>query len=166
MARIVRGLFAFCVLLLGAGLAVVASGPTTLEGRWRLSEQYYGEGRHDFQGPGDRLEVVFRTRGAALTGRLLWADDLQAEWPAYPAPGGAARLDRVRSTVAPDLRSATASYRVLPAPGDDTYLLVDEQWTLAGDDRLECRVTLRFERRGRVRGGFAWHRVFVREAGR
>ncbi len=157
-----------CLLcLFGAPASTTAApGPTTLEGRWRLSEQYYGDGRHDFQGPGDRLEVVFRSEGAGLSGLVMWADDLEAAWPAYPAPEGAARVEQVQTTVALDLRSATARYRVLPAPGDDTYLLVEEQWTVTAADRLECRVNLRFERQGRVKGGFAWRRVFVREAGR
>lgn len=145
---------------------LAAGGPATLEGNWRLAEQYYGEGEFNFHGSGEgALGIVFRPEEGRLLGTVTWEGG-EAPWPAYPTPAGAAHLGAVEARVAPDMRSAFARYRVPPAPGDDTTLLVEESWRLDQEGRLLCDVKVRFEREGRTRGGFTWHRVYRREGSR
>ncbi|RMF76712.1 MAG: hypothetical protein D6738_00850 [Acidobacteria bacterium] len=67
--------------------------------------------------------------------------------------------------VGPMARELAARYVVPPAPGDDTALRVTESYRLDGQGRLVGTMTLRFVRGGEERGGFTWHRVFVRETG-
>ncbi len=156
------------VLILAALAAFVlvpasawADGPGTLLGGWHLEQQFYEDGHHNFHDGDDQLLVEFRAEGGGLSGTLSWAAH-HSSWPAYPSPTGPAAIDTVSTRFAPDLRSASASFRVLPAPGDDTYLLVEESWQLDEDDRLLCEVRIRFERQGTLRGGFRWSRVFLR----
>ncbi len=138
-----------------------AAAPTSLLGSWRLSEQYYEDGQHNFHGPEDELVVSFRVEAGTFAGMLAW-NGHSVPWPAYPGPDGPVTIEQVEMTHAPDLSAATVGYRVLPAPGDDTVLIVEERWRTEGPDRLLCELQLRFERHGEIKGGFTWNRVFVR----
>ncbi len=134
----------------------------SLIGGWTLIEQYYEEGRHNFHGPEDALGVAFHLDGANLAGVVAF-EGRSAPWPAYPIPNGFAGIRDAQIRIEPDLRSAVANYRVLPAAGDDTTLVIEERWRLH-EDRLLCELKIRFERGGELRGGFTWHRVFRRSS--
>ncbi len=158
-----RKTIAFLSLLCTA-TAVFAAGPSTgLTGRWRLTEQYYNGGRHNFAADAPALRLAFRHDAAGFTGAVLY-DAWQAAWPAWPTPEGPAFLGPgtvVR--VAPDGQQVEATYQVLPAVSDDTALRVRETCTLETADRLRCDVAVTFERAGQSSGGFTWRRVFTRE---
>ena len=126
------------LLLVGAlatGLPAAQSG--TIDGRWLLVEQRYERGGHNFaEGQGEApLVLTFDRRQGTLVGQLHWNGHL-AGWPAYPGPDGAAPIDEVERWISPDGQRASASYRVLPAAGDDTYLRIEERYELDGPDRL------------------------------
>ncbi len=152
------------LLLLSCAAVALAAGPTTgLTGRWRLTEQYYNGGRHNFAADAPALRLVLRDDGRGLAGTMFY-DDWQAAWPAWPAPGGPALLGPgtvVR--VAPDGQQVEATFQVSPAPGDETALRVRETCTLDAADRLRCDVAVTFDRAGQLSGGFTWRRIFTRE---
>lgn len=170
-----RSLCITVALALAAGLAPAAAlaqagdapaGSGSLLGSWRLLTQRYEAGEHNFA-PGDAEPVVlsFAQDAGAVVARVSGFGQSGA-WPLYPSPTGPAALDDVQVRIAPDLRSATASYRVLPPVGDDTALRVVESYRIDDDGRLAGTMTIRFERQGEERGGYTWTRVFAREGGR
>jgi hypothetical protein len=152
--------------LSGASPASDAAGlaDATLEGRWSLVEQRYGEGQHDFAREDGAITVVFSLERGALQGVVSW-DRGRGRWPAYPTPDGPAPVTETSRTVSPDLSRVEARYRVPSREPGGTDLLVHERWRLTDADRAEVRVEITFERRGEQRGSFAWRRVFVREEG-
>jgi hypothetical protein len=152
--------------LSGASPASDAAGlaDATLEGRWSLVEQRYGEGQHDFAREDGAITVVFSLERGALQGVVSW-DRGRDRWPAYPTPDGPAPVTETSRTVSPDLSRVEARYRVPSREPGGTDLLVHERWRLTDADRAEVRVEITFERRGEQRGSFAWRRVFVREEG-
>ena len=136
-----------------------------LDGTWVLVRQVYGEGRHNFAGPDRPFRLVFETGAGAPSARAE-RDGSTAPWPCWFTPGGPVEVQDPVVTRDPDGRGVTASYRVPPAPGDDTWLIVTERYRVTDDDRLAGTVEVRFERHGVPRGGFTWRRTCRREEGR
>lgn len=143
-----------------------AANPSPLEGNWRLIEQTYGEGQHNFvHVDDDPVTLTLMRQGEAWTGTLDWTSS-RATWPAYPTPDGPATIERVEFEQNPEEAQLTVSYRVLPAPGDDTYLVVVEKYSIDESGSLLSHVRIEFERGGKRVGGFDWHRKFEREDAR
>jgi len=136
-----------------------------LPGTWLLQRQVYGEGEHNFARPDQPFRLVFAPAAGRLAGRAL-RDGAEAPWPCWFSPKGPVPVEDARVVPDPDGNGVTATYRVPPAPGDDTWLLVTERYRVMEDDRLEGTVEVRFERKGVLRGGFTWRRTFRREADR
>ncbi len=152
-----------CVLPATAEVPAFAQvAPATLEGDWRLVEQTYGRGGHNFAEGAD-LRLSF-ARGATGFAVRLAVDGHTAPWPAYFGPDGPVPLVSSRWLADPDERGVTAEYVVAPAPGDDTSLRVTERYRLGDDGLLRGEMSVRFERAGELRGGFNWHRTFARGA--
>ncbi len=160
MRAFVPAALAAAVLLLVP--PAVAAG---LDGTWVLERQVYGEGEHNFARADRPFRLSFRRAPAGLSARAE-REGAGAPWPCWFSPEGPVAVEDVRVVPAPDGRGVTAAYRVPPAPGDDTWLVVTEWYRVTDDDRLEGEVHVRFERRGVLRGGFTWRRTFRREAGR
>ncbi|UCF66903.1 MAG: hypothetical protein JSV80_14125 [Acidobacteriota bacterium] len=156
-----------CLCLTLVLLGIAPTLPGSLEGDWRLVEQYYNEGRHNFVDPADELRLSFSTREGLLVGEVAWAGGL-GSWPVYLIPDGFASIDDVTRFFDADSGTARANYRVRPAPGDDLWLVVEESYRLdpADDSRLLGTIHIAFERDGKRRGEFMWHRVFAREVDR
>lgn len=153
------------LVLLAAGVGHAQPPEGTLEGHWRLVEQRYGEGQYNFVNQNENLRTEFRLESGELRGTVTW-DGGRAAWPAYPAPGGAAPSVVIERSATQDLRGATARYRVQSGADGETELQVKERWELLSYDRARCTVEIHFFRDGRSHGGFTWHRVYAREAGR
>jgi hypothetical protein len=152
------------LVLLGLAAPPLAAGDTLI-GTWELAKQTYGEGGYDFEERAAPLHLVFATAAGAPEGRLRWAGE-ERPWPAYPTPDGFAPVDQVQVAWSPDLRSVRATYRVLPPPGDDTSLRVEERYELDAAGRLAGAMTVTLERDGRPRGSFTWQRLLEREGDR
>lgn len=148
------------VLTILAPSAAQAGGP--LEGRWRLTEQYYGEGGRNLALDQAPLIVTLIDSGARVSGTVRLEAHVAA-WPAYFGPDGARATERLVVDLAPDRRSVSTRFRVPPGTGDDTSLLVAERWALDDRGRLLAQVEVTFEREGSTRGSFTWKRVFERE---
>lgn len=153
--------FALLALLAPAPAAAQAPAPS-LAGSWRLAEQYYGSGQKNFVDESEPYRVELRLENGTLSGRA-WLAGRPAAWPAYFGPDGPRPLQDVTVALDPDGLGARASFRVPPAPGDDTWLVVTETLRLAPDGRLDAALAVEFERLGERKGAFTWRRVFVRE---
>ncbi len=136
-----------------------------LAGTWLLERQVYGDGAHNFAGPDRPFRLVFSPAGAGTPARAE-RSGASAPWPCWFTPRGPVPVQDARVVPDPDGRGVTATYRVPPAPGDDTWLVVTERYRLTPGDRLAGTVDVRFERHGVLRGGFTWRRTFRREADR
>lgn len=134
----------------------------TLAGSWRLTEQYYGEGRQNFAQRGESLELEFVPGVSGLSGTVRY-QNWKGDWPAWFTPQGPATLLDVQDEQPPDGRSISCRFRVPQNPGDSTFLRVKEDCRLQSDDRLACDVEVTFEVNGQPKGGFVWHRIFARE---
>ena len=134
-----------------------------LAGRWKLVEQRYEGGGDNFARGAPGFVLEFTDDGVSAAGRVRFAG-WEAAWPVWPAPYGPAHASAASISVDRARAAIRSSYRVDPAPGDDTFLVVTESCAVRDDDRLGCEVRVQFERAGVTAGGFTWHRVFVREA--
>lgn len=154
------------VVLTALAGAAPASGQDapTLAGTWRLVEQYYGTGQRNFVEDGEPYRLSFRRDGGRLAGTAALAGQ-SAAWPAYFGPDGPRPLQDVTVTPDADGRGAHATFRVTPAPGDDTWLFVTETLRVGPDGKLAATLTVEFERAGERKGAFTWRRVFAREDG-
>ncbi len=156
--------FVLCLVLCVIFWPALAAEPSVI-GEWRLAGQFYNGGGHNFaeDAPELRLSFAPAADGGTPAGRVAWAG-WTAAWPVWPGPDGPARLETV--TVRGDGARIEAEYRVLPAPGDDTVLVVHEACAPTSATALSCEVRVRFERAGQSAGGFTWRRTFVREGSR
>lgn len=156
---------AFALIALIASLPVAGQSPApSLAGSWLLAEQYYGTGQKNFVEDSDSYRLEWRVEGGTLVGRASLAGRL-APWPAYFGPDGPRPLQDVTLTPDADGLGARATFRVTPAPGDDTWLFVTETLRVGPDGKLAATLTVEFERMGERKGAFTWRRVFVREEG-
>ncbi len=159
-----RTALVFVVVLVSFSFALAQSG--SVSGTWKLVEQRYERGGFNFVKADEPTVLELAPAGEPVQGRLFWHERQEAAWPAYPTPHGPAALHDVRVRRSLDGRGVTASYRVEPATGDDTWLVVTETYRLSEDGRLVGTMEIRFERDGVLKGGFTWQRTFEREAGR
>ena len=156
-------LFTAFVLASLAGVTVAAGQDTpSLAGEWRLVEQYYGTGQHNFVEEAVPYRLSLRLDGARVVGTATLARQTAA-WPAYFGPDGPRPLQDVTVTRDDDGLGVRATFRVTPPPGDDTWLFVTETLRAGPDGKLAAAVTVEFERMGDRKGAFTWRRVFVRE---
>ena len=134
-------------------LAAIAPTPAQVAGEWRLVEQHYNGGGDNFADGAPELRVRFAAAGSGAADTVTF-DGWTAAWPAWLAPGGAAALDAVTVRRAEDGGAIEADYRVRPAAGDDTWLVVHESCRATAPATLACAVEVGFERAGVRRGGF------------
>jgi hypothetical protein len=165
MFQRVRGAALFLMLGLGVALGAAAARPG-LEGRWRLVEQRYGEGRSNLAGGDTPLWLEFAQEGARLTCRI-WVADPAARamaWPAPPAggPAGPIAIEQLRID-APSGR-AMARYTARGAGPEPEVLWVIEDYALSTDGAsLAGTVTVGVMQDGEPRGRYVLHRRFARE---
>ena len=152
-------------LFLTAGF-LPALGAGSLEGRWVLVEQHYGEGRSNLAPDERPVRLEFVHEGGRLTGKV-WAGATEAEarpWPVAPARGASAE-PRVRDySSSPRLDRVRVEYSVEPAPGDGLVLEIVEEYRLVDEGKaLEGSVRVAFVRHGEPRGSYVLHRRYERE---
>lgn len=152
-----------CLALMGLGVPALGQSTGTLEGRWLLSEQYYGEGRQNYALRGEPLELVFSRGEKGWQGKIL-VGGRTLEWPSWNEPSGPLPLLDLEKEQSENGRAIAARFRVPQSPGEGVFLKVHENCRLRPDDYLACDVEVVFEVNGKADGGFTWHRVFVREA--
>ncbi len=165
--RHVRPIPGFLLLLLLSALttpAVRAQQAPALAGEWRLVEQYYGTGQHNFVEEAEPYRLSLRIDGARVAGTAILSGQA-ASWPAYFGPDGPRPLQDVTIARDDDGLGVRATFRVTPPPGDDTWLFVTETLRAGPDGKLAATMTVEFERMGDRKGAFTWRRVFVREEG-
>ena len=157
----------FEVLVLAgfAALALAAAPGESLLGGWRLAEQYYNNGQHNFAEDAAPLALEFRVDERGRFIAEMTFEDWRSDWPAWPTPHGPAPLGETTVRRSADGNEIEAEYRVPPPPGDDTFLNVRETCTVESAERMRCEVHVRFERHGEEKGGFTWRRFFARETG-
>lgn len=136
----------------------------SLAGNWRLTEQYYGTGGHNFVDDDEPYRLELRLHGGRIAGTATLSGR-SAEWPAYFGPDGPRPLQDVSVVPEVDGLGTVATFRVPPGAGDDTWLFVTETLRAGPDGRLVATLTVEFERKGERKGAFTWRRVFVREDG-
>lgn len=139
-----------------------AGGDQDLAGTWRMVEQRYNGGGHNFAQGNPELRLTFVRTATGWTGRVRF-EGRESAWPVWLAPDGPAPLIASRVTADADGAGVAAAYRVAPAPGDDTFLVVEEHCRGTSPGRMTCTLEVGFEREGVRRGGFTWERVFARE---
>jgi hypothetical protein len=152
-----RSIASVLVAALAAGAALAGS----LEGRWRLVEETYGEGKGNLAGDHRPVELEFVRNGPELVATIRLAREGPAlAWPAAPAADRTLRvLDR---EVAPVEGRARIRYVVEPAPGDDLALEIVEDYRVAADGTLAGTVDVTLLRAGEHAGSYRLHRRFER----
>jgi hypothetical protein len=165
--RFARKVVAVPVLAL---LAAASSAPAlcadSVEGRWLLVEQHYGEGRSNLAPDEEPVKLEFLQQGGQLAGRV-WtgaAEEKAVPWPAAPGKQGPVP-PRVRSfSSSPRLDSVRVEYSVEPSPGDGLVLEIVEEYRVVDEGRaLEGTVRVAFVRDGEPRGSYVLHRRFERQ---
>jgi len=150
----------FCAICAPPGLAA-----GTVEGRWVLVEQHYGEGRSNLAPDEQPVNLEFTLEGGSLSGKI-WVGDADAKavrWPALAVEGKPLEARVGRYTSSPRLDSVRVEYSVDPAPGDDLVLQIVEEYRAVDDGRaLEGTVRVAFVRAGEPRGSYVLHRRFER----
>ena len=165
IARRIVGASLLALLLATAPASAAGASSGSVEGRWILVEQHYGEGRSNLAPDEQPVKLEFVHEGGRLTGRV-WAGAAEAEavpWPAPPVRGESVQ-PRVRDfSSSPQLDRVRVEYSVEPSPGDGLVLEVVEEYRLIDDGKaLEGSVRVAFVRDGEPRGSFVLHRRFER----
>jgi len=160
-ARLVLGLI---FVALAALPSAFGQAPPALAGTWRLVEQYYGKGQHNFIGKGEPYRLSLRLEGGRVVGTATMGGQ-SSPWPVFFDSDGPRPLQDLTVTPDTDGLGVRATFRVAPGPGDDTWLLVTETLRVEPDGKLAARMTVAFDRMGERKGSFTWRRVFVREDG-
>ena len=157
-----------CAVFVLATLAGVTLAPgqeaSSLAGTWRLVEQYYGKGQHNFIGKGEPYRLSLGLEGGRVVGTATRGEQ-SSSWPVFFDSDGPRPLQDLTVTPDTDGLGVRATFRVAPGPGDDTWLLVTETLRVEPDGKLAARMTVAFDRMGERKGSFTWRRVFVREDG-
>ena len=151
------------VALAGATLVPAQESPS-LAGTWRLVEQFYGKGQHNFIGEGEPYRLSLRLEGGRVVGTATMGGQ-SSPWPVFFDSDGPRPLQDLTVTPDSDGLGVRATFRVTPGPGDDTWLFVTETLRVEPDGKLAARMTVAFDRMGERKGSFTWRRVFVREDG-
>ena len=146
------------VLVASTGVA----GP--LEGRWKLVEQTYGEGRSDTLELRKPLRLEFVRQGSELVG-WSWLSESSHErgrWPSLLTGEGRVRIEKI--DIPPDEDRVRARYSATTDSDDRVRLDFVEEYDV-GDDRksLTGTVTISLVRDGRPAGSYVVRRRFVRE---
>ena len=155
-----RFLFAVLLaLLLTPALAARAGGP--LEGRWRLAEQSYQQGRSDLARDEAGLVLVF---GGPTGPRVLdpRRDAGEAAWPAVFTDEGAAPVEVIARKIDPAAGTARAVYRLVPPDGDGWTLDLVESYAIDEAGHLTGTLRVTMTRDGQPAGGYTLHRTFAR----
>ena len=127
---------------------LLGAGPASLEGRWTLVAQSYGDGDSELANLERplRLELVRQTDGWA--GRVWAGDDRGAAlpWPAFASDEGPRPLSAVEIRHEPSTGRLTASYEVRPSVDDPLVLRIVESYAVQdGGDVLAGTMTVSFE---------------------
>ncbi len=138
--------------------ATVAPGPASVEGEWRLVEQFYEAGSNNLAPPA-AVNLAF-----GADGPRIWVDgELAASWPAFAGSDGLVPVELLERTASPAGRGVSAVYRVYPEGGTDFHLDVTERYTLEqAGEVLAGILEVRFVRHGQPRGAYTLHRRFER----
>lgn len=144
------------------GIVGTAFAAGTVDGRWRLVEQRYGEGSGNLGGLDREIRLVV---GGAPDGSGIGLLAGEAfPWPSWVVDTGPARVEILERRLDRALGSLSARYLVDAVAGDPLVLEVEERYTLdAAGDALQGEVRVRFRYDGENRGGFTVHRRFERE---
>ena len=158
-------LLAAALLGLSTGAAAAAPGGT-IEGRWLLVEQSYGEGGTDLASGADPVRLEFAREGAGHAGRLGRPDQPAAawSWPAWEASGRLLPVRILERSEAPGGTAILVRYTVQPAEGDATLLEIVESYAVdpaTGDLAGTVKVTFLTEEG--PKGGYTLRRRFERE---
>ena len=160
-ARLVLGLI---FVALAALPSAFGQAPPALAGTWRLVEQYYGKGQHNFIGEGEPYRLSLRLEGGRVVGTATRGEQ-SSSWPVFFDSDGPRPLQDLTVTPDADGLGVRATFRVAPGPGDDTWLFVTETLRVEPDAKLAAKMTVAFDRMGERKGSFTWRRVSVREDG-
>jgi hypothetical protein len=159
--RIARTATALAAAALALGLVHAGS----LEGRWRLDEQHYGDGGANLADPESPVYLEFASVGEMLSGST-WAGEDPATavpWPAFVADDGTRPVDVDERMHDPIRGEVRVRYRVRPSSTDGLVLEIVEHYRVGNDgDSLTGSADVKFVRDGEPRGGFVLHRRFVR----
>ena len=140
-----------------------ALAQATIEGRWQLIEQSYGEGRANLVAAEEQpLWLEFVRRGVALEGRVQTdPTGKRFLWPRLSTSSSQVGIDE--RTVSADEREIRVKYRVMPSADDDVVLIVTEQYRLADQGRsLIGTVEVVFRQTGKKDGSYRLHRRYER----
>ena len=133
MRGITRHIAILVIALAGLCGSTPGLAAGTLEGRWELVEQHYGEGRANQAPREEPVWLEFSHDGEKLNASI-WVGTSRAQAVPWPALAGDEAQLTVRveeSSASPLLDRIRAVYTVEPAPGDSTVLEVVEVYQLA-----------------------------------
>ena len=159
-----RGAFSSSLICIVAVLFAAAAVAGPLEGRWKLVEQTYGEGRSDTLDLRKPLRLEFVRQGGGLVG-WTWSSESGREvsrWPSLLTGEGRVRIEKI--DLPSDEDRVRARYSVTTESDDRVKLDFVEEYSV-GEDRktLTGTVTVSLVRDGRPAGSYLVRRGFVRE---
>lgn len=160
-SRLAPGIALVLVAAAFSGQAVAGS----LEGRWKLEDEHYGEGGGNLAARKAPVFLEISPRPGEPAVYVWMGDDpgRAVAWPAYLSGEQSQPVEILERSL--DLLGGRirVRYRVRSAPGDELVLEIVEQYALAGDgESLQGSATVSFLRGDEPRGSFVLHRRFVR----
>jgi hypothetical protein len=156
MKRLAGGGILGCLLLT---LGATTTRAPSLEGRWRLVEQTYGEGRANLLRGQEPHYIEFTREDGRLAGRVAHGPPGSPleRWPAL------AGLDAA-IVFSPEEDRVSARYRIRPDPADDTLVeIVEDYRVMEGGRELHGSVTISLKNAGAPAGAYVLQRRFERE---
>lgn len=153
-------------VLLAVGAPAVGDG-SSIEGRWVLAEQTYGDGGANMVAPTDPSLYLEFIRNADGFRGVLWrgTDRVGARpWPALVVGRQGRTVTVDRWEVSPDEHGIRATYTVTPSATDDLLLRVVEEYSVREDgETLAGQVEVTFNRDGEAKGSYVLRRRFERQ---
>jgi hypothetical protein len=163
--RLFRCSIAAAALLVLTVFAGPAAHAASVEGRWLLVEETYGNGGSNLRRGKPALTLSFSREDGRLTAvTRLTPDAREQPWPALTVQDAPAQMTIEEIVIGPVERTVRARYRARAALDDPPQAEIVEEYSLSEDGRsLLGTVTVTFLQDGQPRGGYVLHRRFERQ---
>lgn len=151
------------ILLILLGLLATPAAAESLEGRWLMIEQYYGDGQANIVDKELPLYLEFTPEGDGWS-VLVWPGDDRdkaVEWPAHVTRHGIRSVEVLEREVLGDGGGIRAKYELPPKGGGS--VVIDEKYSLDPSGKyLTGKATVQIFKDGEGKGSYVLNRRFER----
>ena len=145
-------------------LALPVAGSGSIEGRWLLVEETYGNGGLNLRRDKPAQTLEFVREGGRLSGRTRLSPDVpELSWPSFGVENGPqpVTVDAVAIPLAEN--GVRTRYRTPAREGQIQVDIVEEYQLSEDGNSLLGTVTVTLLRNGESRGGYVLHRRYERK---